>query len=554
MVASPATVAQPPPGGGGGGGGALPEPQGHAQPQYPLSVDVIAGSVVTLNVGKIMDQDTLSGSGQLVGDPWWTYSASATGGVVLEQIPGPQNDLVAALTVVYQAPDSNGDVTLTVDATDVETPPGQQWPPNATDAPFGFPAYTIHVHQLEVYELDQGGCDLEWDQTYPGSPTQPPHLWTCNEWDSDGGLTGIRYVRGGIERPMYFAGGWEATVGVTVRGKGGWTGAVLPTNLRLVAPWTTEKSSSFWAPGADVSLVTEKRLGVTSLPVVGLQAETSAWNSSFGGFWMPAAIDHKVTHDASFAWDWDALVFTDPDILGHSEYEAWCDVDDATLPWVASSYSAPLLGNWELSLQRIQSVCGKLAGRDVPEDLADEAVHWALDHLTFSGRYMGTFDPDDPSTPPLETEDVWCVICLGGPFGGRGDADCITGARLAVAALKLVGVDAEAVHLYPQPTRGAPWSWEENARTCWATDPQHPGYHVGYMEGGFNYFEGAFKLNGLYWTVFDPSYRHTHPQDVITSMMECLACSEDGVAVHRSGELTTDPITGETLHHTLETH
>lgn len=510
----------------------LPAPAAHAQSRYPLEIDVIAGSVVTLNVGKVMDQDTLSGSGQLVGDPWWEYTVTdAGGGTVLEEVPGSQNDLVAALIVTWQAPDTDGTVSVEVTATDVPTPPGVQWPPNAADADVVFAAYTVHVHQLEVYRMWQGGMTLYGDAYHPSAPN-PPHAWDCEAWDDDGALPTLRYDRDNTSYPRIMAfPGWSwADVSVSLRGKGGWTGTVLPADLRLFAPWPEEGNPP------EIWLVSEWEHDVTSLPTPQFTAHTS---EQVLGVWIPARTDRFVTFHGNYTWDWHVDV-------NDSSYRTQVDIDDAELTWLGTLWGTPQ-GGVVPTPQRVAAVCGALAGFEDAYNLGRLAAVWGDSVLDFNlATFMGEWYDSVTGWSYIPDEDVWCLICQdyrpvfdedGNVTGYATDpADCITGATLAAAAANLMGLEAEAKCLYPQPHRGNPTDWYDD-RNCWAQNPNHPGNPVGFIAGGWNALEGVLHVDGWWYPVLPLYPPEDHPADVLARWGNAYACGY------------TDPGTGEWAWH-----
>jgi len=512
--------------------------------------DVIAGSVVELTAPEIRDLDTYTDEGARsagvplgtqVEDHTWKYRVVEGGGDIVD--PDNWTEYRTDRTFTWWAPVLDGDVTFTFWARD-HTPANEHWgTDNAPTSrsgegnPVEYLTGVIHVHELEVDRMWRGGVDLSQDAHHPSEP-DPPHAWDCKLWDDYGLIPSLRYDRYSTAYPriMAFPGWQQADIDVSLRGKGGWTGTVLPTNLRLFAPWPDEGD-----PGA-ITLVSQTVEGITALPAG--QALTALTSSMFLGVWIPAKLDRRVTYFAPYTWDWHAEVYGGMHFLTYWQYTSECPVDDAELDWMATLYDAPVAPAVPTP-QRVSEVCAALAGPAPPpgtppgcEDwgtLGVRAAEWADSKLNMNYTYMGEwYDSGTHTWSYMPDVDVWCLMCQGyrPTFNGDGSvygyatdpADCITGATLAAHASRLVGLPAEPRRLYPRPVRGQPSSWWDPA-TCWATDPNHPGNPVGYIDGGdWNNFEGSFEFWGLYFTVFPIHGPEDHPADILAHWGNSYAC------------------------------
>jgi len=489
---------------------------------------VIAGSVVTLNVGKIMDQDTLSGSGQLVGDPWWTYTVSdAGGGTVLEEVPGSQNDLVAALIVTWQAPDVDGTVSLEVTATDVVTPPEVQWPPNAIDSPVTFAAYTVHVHQLEVSKLYQwgglfvGAVDPRAPLTIPHciyfSPPLSPEELAQQQWEAvpcDGWarttqlIPNLRWDRDNAayeHQHMRFDGGVGASISLKLRGRGGWTGAVVPTTIRVHTDWPEEGTS-----------LQGSELEVAGLETISIVVQTPEGHS----------LDDVVTLARGHCWSWEC------DVACETEYQQTLTLpDNPSLDWVATGHGV-IVDPDEATPKRVEAVYDALNGLHWTTDIAEGVGAWLRSEVQFEASAGWVV--------PYGVSEVWCILC-------RGWADCLRGDQVCAEACKLVGVQAYAGAAFPQSVWDpcVPPGWIDVV-TCWSGLGLHYGNPVGFKAGnGYNAFEGFYALGeppppgqmaqvpGLYYTWENQppgpfGYHWSNLAQTVTCISYCYACAAPG--------------------------
>jgi len=345
---------------------------------------------------------------------------------------------------VLQMPTAESVLNISIHVSDAET---RECSPYLDPVSFDWD-YEIHVHVLEVYEVYRGMADIYYVRKHPqAGEAGGPHPDDCHYWDnSPSAVPSLRYRRGDFADPMLLSGQAVAEVTIVVRGRGGWTGTVEPANLQMYATWPGEEAPPPQYPGGSgIRLVGPEQLNVTSLPLQ-VPATSRRWGLDIGGTledWCVCPIDQCVTFLEPCTWNWDCRVFAGQDYPGQYEweYEAVCPVDDATFPWIATAYGTVPEG--EPTPVRVSYVYPSLAGLDDREALADAAVDWVASMLHF-GDSNWVAEGGAP-------EDVWCMICSGLGIPGEvgwapGPADCISGARLAVQPLDLVGVAPEAAY------------------------------------------------------------------------------------------------------------
>jgi hypothetical protein len=484
-------------------------------PDSPPLLHVIAGTVVDLYWPPISDPD-IDGSTAVAGEHWWVYwvDPPAAGEVLLDDR--------ANRHVRWKAPATECLVTLRVGGAD--QCPEPKWHDDFSQV---YWTQQIRVHELEVSKVREYS-DANENASYPGAGTggwptaANPHPHACQHWyHSDVRMAFLRYDRDltNCSRKIVFAGGCQACIELELRGKGGWVGAVYPADVRLHAGWAGEGVHL----RSGVAGVSQLPFGVSVGPCK-LNAVSAEWDA-----WP---LDRQITYEPNMTWNWDCTTYsgpTDPQ-TGLGQYVTPSDVRDAELDWVATAYATPMPQD-QVTPVRVAEVYEALSGTGAaqtsPADVADAATDWAASHLGFNlARYWY-------GSP----RDVWCAKC------GWGEGDCITMARQAAEALRLVGLDGQPVCMYPQPVRGAPESWLA-PHECWATPTPHPGYVVGYTaaDGDNNYLAG-FRVDGLpfFWCPAwnTPPRRREHPADFFAGRGLTLFCQwydedEDVIYSHPS--------------------
>ncbi len=526
-----------------------PDPQAVAP--NPLEVHVIAGSVVTLTPPGVCsqaygsdgqplldgggnpvlvpyDQDRWTSDNRLERDDSWYYKTTFSGGQRLS--PLPEDVWRSNRQVTWQAPTSDCTVTATTHTLDTIWSSSDY---GSNDTSVTYTSIEIHVHQLEVYEINRGGHPLYNPQFYPDTGPGTPHPWECDGWYDAPPVPrpDLVYSRnpaaGPHERRLLFEGEQVADLTVVVRGKGGYEGPVVPTNLRLYAPWTQEDAPPPEYPGGSgLRLSSHVVHNVASLPR-SFTVYSMNWTVALGGVgcdWMPCPIDSRITYDWGHTWDWNCDVLSGyEDLMTRLwQYQAICPVDDAQLFFVATSHGPILLPPSACTYYRVAEVYEELTGGQDPADIITRTVAWLAEELTGTLHMNWCEGGGAPA-------DTWCVLCQGlraldvspDPQNptyvfSENPADGITGCNLGCLALGLVGVPADLFLVHPRSVPGTEESWAQ-AQACWA-EGCGSNEEVGYWSGGANAFEATITYDGRYWAWWPVVKDKEHPYEILQSI------------------------------------
>ncbi|MBD3174500.1 MAG: hypothetical protein GF320_04940 [Armatimonadia bacterium] len=428
--------------------------------------------------------------------------AAAQPGNMVAPIDGSEEALVELTT-------AQADIDFTVSASNYSTPSSIR---DATVS--GYWTGTIHVHELEIYQI-WGGLTM-YDEA--DGQTQNPS-WhggiTCGDedghWDNDPNSpldTKLYDVAGG-GNPGLFAGQSTASLSLMIRPKdhATWSGgAVEPQAVRIHAAWTAEGTAF------------EAQTTISQLPVTVYPQTTSA---------IDAEVDLYPDDEWNCTWDWKYDI---PYGSAHEHTVAWSG-DPTTASWLATSYDDPTVGSTQVTPPRIAEVYEALKGADTGTGVAAGSATWA--------REATGFDPTrswvhDGGGRPVA--DVFCAFCCE-PAG----VDCISLAFLGALGCGLAGEPLQEIsQAFPQHTdhwtyNGSTDHWKQQI-SCFAGESDvffsdHSSEPLQFWAGFPNQFEGYFKAADAYWTCEPPPDGSTQPTtgwQSLPSMVTSIAYGPNG--------------------------